>query len=146
MVMTMPVLPLGSRDLALIALGRVLDAHETRHRARCMLRLRAEEKERAEYECRALGGYADSGEFQHTERAAARAVFDAALAAKVEAEQRFKAMRLGFTETHPNLVQALDALLDQQARRHGAEKNPTTTVSGSTTTAAASQTPRGENR
>ena len=107
-----------SRDEAFIGMGRVLEAHDERQRARKSAIDSASSQQGAESLCSLFGMYDDCGPSYEADLEAARGIHTKALQEVIAAESRFKAMRQGFSKAYPSMIEEINSRLAAQAVRH----------------------------
>lgn len=103
---------------AFIALGRVLEAHEVRYRARRDILYYKGELASAERDYRALGYFEDCGDYYEQEKLFAERVVSQAVSRKIDAEKRYKAMKLTFLEMYPAYADTFFKHLEKQSKNH----------------------------
>ena len=104
---------------ALIALGRVLEAHDARSRARHAIKPLKNELEVAKEKAFHYGMFEDCGDFYVEQKALAEREVSNAVSAKIAAERRYKGMKLTFLETYPAFAGLLEKHIKKQAKENG---------------------------
>jgi hypothetical protein len=103
---------------AFVEMGRVLNAHEWRHQMR--RHLAAAKKTLEHTQAAVPWDFPEEGGtgWESQALSIARAEYLVALDSKIEAEKRFKGMKLGFHEKFPAHQETLAKMLEKQAKMH----------------------------
>lgn len=96
---------------ACLSLGRVVECYAARAKARIDLKTEKDALDRAREDEARFGGFEDCGSSYQASLSEAQGAFGVRLSHKISAEKRYKATRLTFGETYPEMVPMLERTL-----------------------------------